>query len=216
MLHDRIQDRQDLPHACGQRDLNRLPGSAQPLIERPDHGIAPRRRHSGHVQHGPDLPAATADAALATPGAAVAIQWRDPHQGGDRAAVERPQFRQRGQHGSADNRADTRHTLQQVILLDALYGGEKAFDDFIGSGKRAKHHKLIAIGSDTAEESSAFAKKYPFAVVRDRMPDASAGFSKREKSAKLLYVKSQYGHMQIVTGGKVIPVLLRLTPLKHL
>jgi hypothetical protein len=106
--------------------------------------------------------------------------------------------------------------VQQIILLDALYGGEKAFDDFIGTGKRARHHKLIAVGSDTAEESKAFAKKYPFAVVRDRMPDTSGGFSKREKSAKLLYVRSQYGHMQIVTGGKVIPVLLRLTPLKRL
>ena len=41
--------------------------------------------------------------------------------------------------------------------------GEQAFDDFIGTGKRAKHHKLIVIGSDTAEESSAFAKKYPHA-----------------------------------------------------
>lgn len=106
--------------------------------------------------------------------------------------------------------------VQQIILLDALYGGEKAFDDFIGTGKRARNHKLIAIGSDTAEESAAFAKKYPFAVVRDRMPDAASGFSKREKGAKLLYVRSQYGHSQIVAGGKVIPVLLRLTPLKHL
>ena len=48
------------------------------------------------------------------------------------------------------------------------------------------------------------------------MPATVAGdFKKREKSAKLLYVKSQYGHMQIVTSGKVIPMLLRLTPLKH-
>lgn len=106
--------------------------------------------------------------------------------------------------------------VAQIILLDALYGGEKAFDDFIGTGKRAKHHKLIAVGSDTAEESAAFAKKYPFAVVRDQMPASAAGFTKREKAAKLLYVRSQYGHMQIVTGGKVLPVLLRLTPLGKL
>lgn len=105
--------------------------------------------------------------------------------------------------------------VQQVILLDALYGGNKAFDEFIGTGKRAKHHKLIVIGSDTATESVAFLKKYPFAVVRDKMPATSGDFKKREKSAKLLYVKSQFGHMQIVTSGKVIPILLRLTPLKH-
>jgi len=105
--------------------------------------------------------------------------------------------------------------VAQVILLDALYGGQRAFDEFIGTGKRAQHHKLIVVGADTAQGSSAFAKKYPFAVVRDRMPASSGEFSKREKSAKLLYVRSQYGHMQIVTSGKVLPVLLRLTPLRH-
>ncbi len=105
--------------------------------------------------------------------------------------------------------------VAQVILLDALYGGQRAFDEFIGTGKRAQHHKLIVVGADTAEGSVAFAKKYPFAVVRDRMPASSGDFKSREKSAKLLYIKSQYGHMQIVTGGAVIPMLLRLTPLKR-
>lgn len=106
--------------------------------------------------------------------------------------------------------------VAQVILLDALYGGEKAFDDFIGSGKRAKQHKLIVIGADTAEESKSFVRRYPFAVVRDKMPSSADGFSKREKRAKLLYVRSQYEHMAIVTSGKVIPQLLRLTPLAAL
>ncbi|KAB2907720.1 MAG: hypothetical protein F9K40_04770 [Kofleriaceae bacterium] len=105
--------------------------------------------------------------------------------------------------------------VQQVILLDAMYGGSKAFDEFIGTGKRARHHKLIVVGSDTADSSAAFAKKYPFAVTRDRMPASTAELKKREKSAKLLYIRSQYGHMQIVTSGKVIPLLLRLTPLEH-
>lgn len=105
--------------------------------------------------------------------------------------------------------------VAEVILLDALYGGQTAFDDFIGSGKRAKQHKLIVVGSDTATASASFTKKYPFAVTREKMPASSDDFSKREKKAKLLYVRSQYGHMEIVTGGKVIPSLLRLTPLKR-
>ncbi len=103
--------------------------------------------------------------------------------------------------------------VAQVILLDALYGGERSFDDFIGSGKRAKQHKLIVIGSDTAEESRAFIKRYPFAVARDRMPGSADDFTKREKRAKLLYVHSQFDHMAIVKNSKVIPLLLRLTPL---
>jgi hypothetical protein len=105
--------------------------------------------------------------------------------------------------------------VAQVILLDAMYGGNKKFDEFIGTGKRAQHHKLIIIGSDTADSSTAFLKKYPFAVTRDRMPNSTAELKKREKSAKLFYIRSQYGHSQIVTSGKVIPLLLRLTPLVH-
>jgi hypothetical protein len=106
--------------------------------------------------------------------------------------------------------------VDQIILLDALYGGEKAFDEYIDSGKRADDHKLIVIGSDTATESKAFSKSYPFAVVRDKLPEAVKEFSKRERRAKLLYVRSQFGHMAMVTNGKVIPLLLRLTQLKAL
>ena len=106
--------------------------------------------------------------------------------------------------------------VDQIILLDALYAGESAFDEYIGSGKHADEHKLIVVAASTAEESAAFSKKYKFAVARERMPDGASGFSKHERTAKLLYVHSQYEHMQIVTGGKVIPTLLHLTPLKAL
>lgn len=104
-------------------------------------------------------------------------------------------------------------TVEQIILLDAMYGGEKAFDAYIDSGKRADQHKLIVIGSDTAQASKSFTKKYPFAIAREKLPSSLDGFKKRERSAKLLYVRSQYEHMTMVTGGKVIPLLLRLTPL---
>ena len=48
------------------------------------------------------------------------------------------------------------------------------------------------------------------------MPSSVGGFSKHERGAKLLYIRSQYEHMQIVTSKKVIPMLLRVTPLKAL
>ena len=105
------------------------------------------------------------------------------------------------------------HLIEQIILLDALYGGERAFDEFVASGKYANRHKMIVVGAATATESRAFARKYPFAVVRDTMPTRAGAFSRRERLAKLLYVHSQYGHMEIVTSGKVIPTLLHLTHL---
>lgn len=104
--------------------------------------------------------------------------------------------------------------VEQIILLDAMYAGQSAFDDFIGNGKRADQHKLIVVGADTAEGSAGFVKKYKFAVAREQVPASYAGFTKRERRAKLLYIRSQYEHNAIVTSGKVIPLLLRLTPLK--
>lgn len=106
--------------------------------------------------------------------------------------------------------------VDQIILLDALYAGEAAFDEFIASGKRADDHKLIVVAASTAEESSSFARRYRFAVARERMPSTIAGFTRRERGAKLLYIRSQFEHMAIVTSGKVIPMLLRVTPLKAL
>jgi len=43
-----------------------------------------------------------------------------------------------------------------------------------------------------------------------------SGFTKKERRAKLLYIRSQFEHMAIVTSGKVIPLLLKVTPLKSL
>jgi hypothetical protein len=106
--------------------------------------------------------------------------------------------------------------VDQIILLDALYAGEAAFDEFIASGKRADDHKLIVVAASTAEESASFAKRYKFAVAREKMPGSAGGFSRHERGAKLLYIRSQFEHMAIVTSGKVIPTLLRVTPLKAL
>jgi hypothetical protein len=106
--------------------------------------------------------------------------------------------------------------VEQIILLDAMYAGESAFDEYIGKGKRADEHKLIVVGANTAANSESFVDKYRFAVAREKMPDSLGGFSRRERNAKLLYIRSQFEHMAIVTSGKVIPMLLRVTPLKAL
>ena len=106
--------------------------------------------------------------------------------------------------------------VEQIILLDAMYAGESAFDEYIGNGKRADQHKLIVVGASTAQESAAFARKYKFAATREKMPDSVSGFTHHQRRARLLYIRSQYEHMAIVTSGRVIPVLLHLTPLKAL
>jgi hypothetical protein len=104
--------------------------------------------------------------------------------------------------------------VDQIILLDAMYAGEQAFDEFIKSGKRADEHKMIVVGASTATASGAFSSQYKFAVGREGFPDKLGEFTVKERQSKLLYVRSQYDHMSIVTSQKVIPLLLRVTRLK--
>lgn len=106
--------------------------------------------------------------------------------------------------------------IDQIILLDAMYAGEAAFDEFIRTGKHADEHKMIVVGAGTAQDSAGFAKRYKFAVAREGFPATLGAFTKAERRAKLLYVRSQYDHMGIVTSQKVIPLLLRVTRLKAL
>jgi hypothetical protein len=105
--------------------------------------------------------------------------------------------------------------VDQIILLDAMYAGEYAFDEFIKSGKRADEHKLIVVGADVAQNSAAFASRYKFAKAREKVPDVISGFTKEERRAKLLYIRSQYDHYAMIKNKKVIPLLLRLTRLKQ-
>jgi len=106
--------------------------------------------------------------------------------------------------------------LAEVILLDALYAREDEFETFIHDGKRADQHKLIILSTNTIEKSRAFARKFKYSAFRDNVPDAYDGFTRRERGTRLLFMRSQYSHMAIVTSGKVIPLLLRLTPLRRL
>lgn len=105
--------------------------------------------------------------------------------------------------------------LAQVILLDASYGGTSEFKEFIGTGKRAKHHKMVLIASDTASQAKAFAKAFRFAVTRDGFPEKWEDFTRHEVRSKLFYIRAHEGHSEIVSGGHVLPLALRLTPLER-
>src|SRR5688500_7078951 len=117
MLHNCIQDRQHLPHTSGQCHLDRLSGGPQALVERSNPRIAPGGRDGCHIQDGANVSTAPADAALASPRPAIPVQWGDAYERGDRAAVKRSQFRQFGEQGATEDGADSRHALQQVVVL---------------------------------------------------------------------------------------------------
>jgi len=107
--------------------------------------------------------------------------------------------------------------LAQVILLDALYARQKQFREFIHGSKRAKHHKLVLISAnDTLKRTKNFIEKLKYVAVKKRFPKSYRGFSRRERNSRVLFVRSQYSHMGLVVNQKVIPLILRITPLRRL
>jgi hypothetical protein len=106
--------------------------------------------------------------------------------------------------------------LQYVILLDGLYGGEAEFRSWLRPSSRTKPHRMVLVASETWHESDRFARRIYGTARRGIIPTESSSFTRREIWARLLYLRSQYDHNQIVSGGKVIPVLLQIAPLPPL
>lgn len=105
--------------------------------------------------------------------------------------------------------------LGHAILLDALYANEKEFLYWIAEHPRRDWHRMTIVSQDTLVQAQALKRKLTIPVVHlKRFPPEYEGLTKRERGAALLMIDSQYGHTELVTGGKAIPLLLRLTRLR--
>ncbi len=103
--------------------------------------------------------------------------------------------------------------LDQVILVDAMYGDE---DPIVAWATVSDRHRLIMIGEDTVLGTEAVAAKLPDLVTLDRFPPAYELWPAEAKAARLLYIRSQFAHMPLVTEGIALPSVLRLLPVERL
>jgi hypothetical protein len=106
--------------------------------------------------------------------------------------------------------------VQHVILLDGLYSGQSEFRSWLRPQPRTKPHTMVLVSIDTWRQSNRFARRIYGTARRRYVPARSSSFVPRETHARLLYLRSQYEHSEIVSSGKVIPVLLEISPLKPL
>jgi hypothetical protein len=106
--------------------------------------------------------------------------------------------------------------VQNVILLDALYMGEPQFRIWLSSHSHGKLHRMVIVANDTHRQSNHFARHIYGAAHRRSIPAKASGFSTRETQSRLLVIRSQYDHSEIINSGKVIPVLLQISALKTL
>lgn len=108
-------------------------------------------------------------------------------------------------------------SFHQLILVDALYGNEPDFLDWLAR-ERSNHMTLVVKG--TAKWADPFVKKLPYAMTLPQIPSSIYELSREQRAAKLLSMRSQYGHFELITEGRTLPVLLgrgglRLIPRPH-
>jgi hypothetical protein len=99
----------------------------------------------------------------------------------------------------------------QVILLDAIYGNDTVAA--LRAWLRTGRGRLVLVAADTAEDAELVLQGLPHVVRRGAIPESGAGFTSGERRARVAYVRSQYGHLEMVTEGKAIAPLLGLTRL---
>jgi hypothetical protein len=105
--------------------------------------------------------------------------------------------------------------LNEIILLDALYAFEGDFRAWVSTVRGHEANKLVIVSIETIKRSDQFVAADPFAAKRDRIPDRLFDLSRGTRNAQVIYMKSQFDHMGLVTEEKAIPLLLRLTPFER-
>jgi hypothetical protein len=103
--------------------------------------------------------------------------------------------------------------LDHVILLDAMYGAEEDVRFWLDEARAHDTNRLTIVSQDTVRWSDPFVDRIPDALILTEMP---ASFTKAQRRTRVLYVKTKIEHMELVTGRKVIPVLLQRAPLGDL
>jgi hypothetical protein len=95
--------------------------------------------------------------------------------------------------------------LDTVVLVDAAYEP----DPFRWWTRASRRHRLIDIGEDTRRWTEPLHRALP-SVVLDEVPPPEAGALPPEAAAaRIVYIRSTVGHMPLVTGGVVLPMVLR-------
>jgi hypothetical protein len=101
--------------------------------------------------------------------------------------------------------------ILHVILVDALYGNEGDFRRWLDAERT---HKMTLIVKGTAKWAQPFTNAIPYAVRARRVPLTLRELSPAQRSAKLLYLPSQIGHFELITEGRVLPVVIGRTGLR--
>ena len=99
--------------------------------------------------------------------------------------------------------------VSTMILVDALYGDPTAFATFA----RGRKHRLMLVSIDTARAATALARRSRGAVERSELPTGVDEFTTAERAARVLAITTTTPHMELITAGRVLPLMLAIAGL---
>lgn len=105
--------------------------------------------------------------------------------------------------------------VRHVILLDALFSCHDDFAGWVSHPRFGRGRRLTLVGKKTINNCKRFIRRLDRSSSRRSIPARYADLSRRERRARVLYMRSQYGHSALVYNRKVIPLLLRRTRLRR-
>jgi hypothetical protein len=103
--------------------------------------------------------------------------------------------------------------LDTVVLFDAAYGEIDEYKNWIQASDK---HRLIDVGDDTRKWTEELHKGLADTVVLDGFPPPDKEVPKELRRARILYIRSNVGHLPLVTGGIALPTTLRMLRGKQL
>ncbi|HEU0030322.1 MAG TPA: hypothetical protein VFQ53_06815 [Kofleriaceae bacterium] len=101
-------------------------------------------------------------------------------------------------------------TADAVVLVDAFYGELPHLRDWLA---RSDDHRLIDAAALTRAWTEPMHAELTETLVFDAFPAPEAAQLAGARDARIVYVRSQHDHMQLVTGGIALPLLLRASQL---
>ena len=93
-----------------------------------------------------------------------------------------------------------------IVLVDALYGDVPELEAWLSADP---DRRLIDAAAVTRRRGEELLARFDDALVFDRFPPARAGKLAGAREARFVYVRSQHEHMELVTGGVALPMMLR-------
>ncbi len=111
-----------------------------------------------------------------------------------------------GAHRTLETWLDERR-LGTIALVDAAYDSLARYRTWLG---RSRLRRLINVGADTRRRTDRFHRSLPGSRVVHGFPSPAAGTLPEDaRKARILYIRTSRGHMDLVTDGVTLPMLLR-------